>query len=60
MNVEPLTNKTSKAVESLRKVGASGQTSGSNHKKRFYNSMVVSGMLQKEQTPKVSNHSVSH
>ena len=57
MNVEQQNNtKTSKAVESLRKVNP-GTNPGSTHKKRFYNSMVVSGMLPKEAsaTPKVAS-----
>ena len=48
MHNEPSTTKASKAVESLRKAGGGAAAGGSTHKKRFYNSMVVSGMLPKE------------
>ena len=59
MHGEPSTTKASKAVESLRKAGGGAAAGGSTHKKRFYNSMVVSGMLPKDsnQTPKVVSQS---
>ena len=50
MLVEPHTTKASKAVDSLRKV-AGGPAGPTSHKKRFYNSMVVSGQLPKESNP---------
>ena len=61
MHIEQSTTKASKAVDSLRKVNAAS-TGGNTHKKRFYNSMVVSGMLPKESniTPKVSSQTSQH
>ena len=61
MHAEQNNTKTSKAVESLRKANPATNP-GSTHKKRFYNSMVVSGMLPKEAnaTPKVANQTSQH